>query len=595
MKRARSFASDSTLTFACTALALLANLLSGIIVARGLGPDGRGQLAAIMLLPQLLGWVFAMGCAQAVSYRLARTPNDGPQLFVTWLLMLSVLGILAIAIGEAVLPIVFDAQTAAARSAARVYLLLVLLVLLTELLNGMLLGRGDVLFFNLIQIAWAGGLAAAYLILVVVGKFTVVIALVASACVSAVLAIVTLIRVLTEVGLGRPSPELGRSTLSYGVRAHGANVSGLVTQRLDLFIIPAFLSASTIGLYSVATNVSWIVVTIAGAISVIVLPEAARRDPEGWESPRDRVNARHASPGRRDGGRDRAQRRHSASADLRVQLRGQRAAAPLAASGRRPLRGAAILWAGLYAANRPLTATFTQLPGLVVTIVGLLIFLPNNGIEAAAIISTISYSVIFVAALVLYRRAVGVTWGAFKLDPSQLLAVAARLRLTSLRSKSKGCGGPRLATDALAPWREQVDRVDLPVRTFPDGPEEITVALVGTVRPREDQHIRTFDPDVVDVDSERRSIQIGRCAGAVHRAPEGRQPARHELALHLAVPGRERTPEALHRVHGAGLRPFLGGRARYAKGRPAAAREDQGRQQRQHDGPDRASAHRDVL
>ena len=441
MKAPRSFGAESTLTFASNAVALAANLLTGILVARALGPQGRGELTAIMVLPQLLGWVFAMGCGQAVAYRLARAPDDGPRLFVSWVLMLGVLGVVAIGIGELLLPTLFDAQTASAISAARVYLPFVLLILLADLLSGVLLGRGDVLFYNLTRIGWASGVAVAYVVLVAVGSFTVTNALVSSAVVSAAVTAATLVRVVREVGLGRPNAKLGLSSLWYGVRAHGANVGGLVNQRLDLFIIPAFLSASIIGLYSVATNIASIVITVAGAIAVIVLPAAARREPEAGKrlvimslhvtlllgtvmALAIAVSADILLPLIYGSGFD------DSALPLRLLLPG----AVLYA-------GAGILWSGLYAANRPLTATFTQVPGLIVTIGGLLIFLPGNGIEVAAIVSTISYTIVFVATVALYRRAVGLPWRAFKPDPGELMAAANRVWPARLRPKRPDVAG----------------------------------------------------------------------------------------------------------------------------------------------------------
>ena len=255
MRAPRSFGAESTLTFASNAVALAANLLTGILVARALGPQGRGELTAIMILPQLLGWVFAMGCGQAVSYRLARAPDDGPRLFVSWVLMLGCWASWPSSSASSCCRPCSMPRPLPRSRRRRVYLPFVLLILLADLLSGVLLGRGDVLFYNITRIGWAGGVAAAYVVLVAVGSFTVTIALVASAVVSAAVTAVTLVRVVRQVGFGRPSAKLGLSSLWYGVRAHGANVSGLVNQRLDLFIIPAFLSASTIGLYSVATNI----------------------------------------------------------------------------------------------------------------------------------------------------------------------------------------------------------------------------------------------------------------------------------------------------------------------------------------------------
>ena len=228
-------------------------------------------------------------------------------------------------------------------------------------------------------------------------------------------------------------------------------MSGLVNQRLDLFIIPAFLSASTIGLYSVATNIASIVITVAGAISVIVLPAAARRDREAGN--RLVIVSLHVTLLL---GAVMAVA-IAVSADLLLPLiygsdfDGSALPLRLLLPGAVLYAGAGILWSGLYAANRPLTATVTQVPGLVVTIAGLLIFLPGNGIEAAAIVSTVSYTSSSWPLSMLYRRAVGLPWRAFKPDPGQLVAVAKRLWPARLRSKKKDVGGPHLAVDALGP------------------------------------------------------------------------------------------------------------------------------------------------
>ena len=63
----------------------------------------------------------------------------------------------------------------------------------------------------------------------------------------------------------------------YGLRAHAGSVGSIVNARLDLLIIPAFLSAASIGLYSVATNVSSILPVLTGTVALMLLPVAARR------------------------------------------------------------------------------------------------------------------------------------------------------------------------------------------------------------------------------------------------------------------------------------------------------------------------------
>ena len=47
-------------------------------------------------VPQLAGFLFAMGVAQSLSYYIARRPEDGPTLFTTWVVMLLPLTALAV-------------------------------------------------------------------------------------------------------------------------------------------------------------------------------------------------------------------------------------------------------------------------------------------------------------------------------------------------------------------------------------------------------------------------------------------------------------------------------------------------------------------
>ena len=67
---------------------------------------------------------------------------------------------------------------------------------------------------------------------------------------------------------------------------------------------------------------------------------------------------------------------------------------------------AAVVGQGLNALNRPFTAAIGQIVGLVITVVGLVVFLPIGGIDAAAIISLVAYTAVFTIGLLLYLREV---------------------------------------------------------------------------------------------------------------------------------------------------------------------------------------------
>ena len=86
--------------------------------------------------------------------------------------------------------------------------------------------------------------------------------------------------------------------------------------------------------------------------------------------------------------------------------------------------GSSILNAGIYAAGRPFTATATQILGMVVTVVGLVVFLSGGGVTAAAIVSSVSYATIFVSSLIAYRRVAGLSWGELVPTPRRVRALA---------------------------------------------------------------------------------------------------------------------------------------------------------------------------
>jgi O-antigen/teichoic acid export membrane protein len=396
---------------------LVTNLVTGIIVARALGPAGRGEIAAILLVAQLCVWFFSGGATEAVAYRLARKPDDGPRLFATWLAIGIPLGILAIIGGELALPILFSAQSGETIDLGRIYLAVVLVMMLQAVQWGMLLGDHDFLFYNVIRLLLPGLIAVGYVACLALGAFSVEAALVINAVATGATFILAGLRLLRRQGLGRPSRALMRETLSFGLKAHMGSVAGLVNARLDLLIVPAFLGAASVGLYSVATNVTSIIITLTATIATIVMPVAARREKQ---SPRTVIRTLQV-----------------------VMLIGVAIALPLAAianlalgivygadfeSAATALRillpgvvldaAAMVLWSGLLAANRPLLSSVAAIPAALITVVGLVLFLEEGGIDVAAIVSTCAYTVVFVISVFLYKHVVKLSWRDFLTPPA---------------------------------------------------------------------------------------------------------------------------------------------------------------------------------
>ncbi|WP_282189010.1 glycosyltransferase [Azospirillum sp. SYSU D00513] len=421
-EKAGDFAKDSAATMVVTIMTLGLGLLTGLIVARILGPDGRGALTAVLTAPQLLGWLFGMGCGKAVTFFLSRDRTIGAKLLSSWVVILLPVGLAAVPLADLLLPSLLAAQSEETLVVARLYAPIILLSLLTELLFGLILGDQNFKAYNALRLLQPAGTVVAYLLLWQAGRFDVAGAVLAQAFMSLVVFVLAGVLCLRRHGVAWPDYDLGRRSLWYALRVHGGVISGVVTQRFDLMIMPAFLAASSVGLYAVSTNIAWILITIFGSLATIVMPAATRRGENGRELVLKCVHATLIFGALLGGGL-------FVFAELAIWIVYGEAFLGSALPLRILLPGvvlyaaANILYNGLYTENRPFSATGAQLVGMLVTVAGLLLFLPSGGMLAAAITSTAAYACVFVTAAFLYQRAVGRPWSAFLPDRAAFRAI----------------------------------------------------------------------------------------------------------------------------------------------------------------------------
>lgn len=397
---------------AFNALVLGINLITGIIVARTLGPAGRGQVAAILVLVFTAAWIFSLGSQNAISYRQSHSPDEARVLIGSWLLVGIVGSLAAIIAAELLLPVLFAAQADDTLALARVYIPVIVFTLLINVFNGFLLGDEDFLAYNITRTLLPAIIAVFYVAFLVTDTFSVETALVANAVATTVTCAVIVTRCVRRHGIGAPRVGLMRETVWYGLQAHGGSLAGFVNARLDLLIIPAFLSAASVGLYSVATNVGSIVGTLVGTIAAFVLPVAVRRR-KG--SPQTVIRTLHATlaiglaiaiP-------------LAVFAEIGVRLIygadfvGSVTALRIMLPGEVLDAGYLVLWAGLFAANKPALTSVAAVPGAILTVVGLVLFLKTGGIVAAATVTTTAYLVVFLISVALYRRVHSLQWRDF--------------------------------------------------------------------------------------------------------------------------------------------------------------------------------------
>ena len=382
-------------------------------MARALGPSGRGALAAILIAPNLAPYFFSLGVQRATSFHVSRDPEAAGRVLVTWAVVLLPATLVAIVVLEVLIPVLLGAQTEETLDLARIWVLTAALAIYMRLVNGMLLGAHRYRSFYLVGavqvVVVAGGLIA----LGIGGVLTLEMALFCTAAGS--VAALTLGAVLTfrSCTPSLPSLSLARQTLWYGIRAQAGEVGGIMNARLDLLVVPAFLVASEVGYYSVATNVSWIVVTTAGTATAIVLPSAVQR---GSLLVSMVVGAFHAAL--------------AFTLVFGVMLaiatpflvpvfygddfRPSILPLEILIVGAIAFAASSVLEAGLGALNSPLHGSLPQALGAAATVGGLVVVLSRGGgTTAAALLSTSVYLLVLAVSIVLFKRRARVEWREF--------------------------------------------------------------------------------------------------------------------------------------------------------------------------------------
>lgn len=120
-----SFFGQASQTFITNMMISGLGLVTGLLTARLLGPQGRGELAAIQLWPQVVATLAMLGMVDAVIYFASRFPAKSGSYLVTSFVPMFIAGVWFTILGWFVLPILLWHQSNEIITAARWFLILI--------------------------------------------------------------------------------------------------------------------------------------------------------------------------------------------------------------------------------------------------------------------------------------------------------------------------------------------------------------------------------------------------------------------------------------------------------------------------------------
>jgi O-antigen/teichoic acid export membrane protein len=260
-------------TFSTRVLLVVFGLGTSIIIARSLGPEGRGFYALAITISTLGVQFTNMGLHSSNTFYLARDPNLLSPLMGNSLLISSCLG----GIGAIIVGLIFHSfPEIAPIQGPLLYMALAWIPFgLAYLLNqNLIIGIQEIRAFNTLDI-YHKAISIILIVALVLLGWVSPDSLFATSFLALLICFAWTFRILNK-HLSRPihfSKSLFKRFLPYGIKAYLGSLIGFLLLRVDMLMINHILDKKDVGLYDIAINMSDMVYLFPMVVSTILFPK----------------------------------------------------------------------------------------------------------------------------------------------------------------------------------------------------------------------------------------------------------------------------------------------------------------------------------
>lgn len=277
MNRINSISKNIAITFSSQILIFALGFIASIILARVLGPAGKGIYALIILIPAVMLQLGSLGIEAANVYFTGSKQYEIKDIISNSLISAILLGLILTLLFCGVSYLNIFQNFLNSNQIDPILLWLVVLTvpfsLMFGFLNSIILGKEEIVKYNKINIFHNILRLIAIIILLVIlkqGIFGAVISHVL-AVMGGTLFVILLIRKIGKITLCY-NRRLFKDSTVYGLKAYFGNIIQFFNYRLDMFLVAIFLNPAAVGFYSIAVGVAETFWMLPGAIAAVLFP-----------------------------------------------------------------------------------------------------------------------------------------------------------------------------------------------------------------------------------------------------------------------------------------------------------------------------------
>lgn len=405
------FRRDLAGTFATQAGILGLGAVTGILTARMLGPQGRGELAALTLWPMTLIFLCSMGLDAALVFHVGKQQFKLTEVWTAGVFLGAVQTVAVVLMGLLVLPLALREYFAAVRHLSFLFLAFAPFFMIGGQPIAIFRGQVKMTAYNAVRTVAPGVYAAGLVMLFLLHRHSL------SAVVGCQLAGVALLAATGYILLCRWDTlrvvwNTGalKGLVSFGWKTQLSNVTAFVNQRIDQLLLSLFIPPHDLGLYVVAVTVTSGMGIFPAAAGTVTFATGTSMKPH-------------------DAARIISRSLQASLLWLGVGAVVLFAVVPWAIPWvfGRPFAGSVlacrvllpgtvalglnqVLYDGARALNQPALPSYSEGSSLIVTAGCLYLLVPRIGFLGAAIASTLAYTASFIVTLVLFERRTGLGW-----------------------------------------------------------------------------------------------------------------------------------------------------------------------------------------
>ncbi|MEW5825450.1 MAG: oligosaccharide flippase family protein [Candidatus Bipolaricaulota bacterium] len=277
-QRQRLLFRNTGMTLLARFILLLLGIASSAILARGLGPEGRGIYTLALLIPTMAVTFAQLGVATSTTYHVAKRTHTVGQVLSSNMLLALLLGAGG-GVGAALVVAFFrDAVVPGVPfRLLAVGLLLIPLELVLAYTESILQGLEEFVRYNAVQLLrpllFIGALLAVFAWLPATPEPVIWLTLLVLVLTDAV--VLGFVLKETKGWVWHPSRAYIRASLSFGARSHLGGIMTFLYLRVDMLLLNGMAGAAAVGYYAVAVSIVEKLAMLSQAVGVVLLPRAA--------------------------------------------------------------------------------------------------------------------------------------------------------------------------------------------------------------------------------------------------------------------------------------------------------------------------------